>query len=70
MEGVLCDQVSHPDRTPGSGGRKSFELTNFVTTLPLVQSTGLEPLASPPSAKPSAGLGWQPHVRIDRTHFE
>jgi hypothetical protein len=50
-------QMSHLDPTPGSRGGNSFELTNFVTTLSLVQPTGLEPVASPPAAKPSAGLG-------------
>jgi hypothetical protein len=69
-KGSYVIQVSHPDPTPGSRGGKSFELTNFVTTLSLVQSTGLEPLASPPAAKPSTGLGLQPHGRIDRDPLE
>ena len=56
-KGSYVIQVSHPDPTPGSRGGESFELTNFVTTLSLVQPTGLEPLAPPPAARPSAGLG-------------
>ena len=54
MEGVF--QVSRPNPTPGRDG-KSFELTNFVTTLSVVQPTGLEPLPPRPAAKPSAGQG-------------
>ncbi len=56
-KGSYVIQVSHPDTTPGSRGGKSFEVTNFVTTLSFVQPTGLDPLPPPPAAKPSAGQG-------------
>ncbi len=54
VEGAF--QVSRPNPTPGRDG-KSFELTNFATTLSVVQPTGLEPLPPRPAAKPSAGQG-------------
>jgi hypothetical protein len=56
-KGSYVIEVSHPDPTSGSRDGKSFELTNFVTTLSFVQPTGLDPLPTPPPAKPSAGQG-------------
>lgn len=51
--GAYAIEVAHADRTPGIRDGKTFEATNFVTTLSLVRADGLEPPPPPPAAKPN-----------------
>lgn len=50
--GLYVLEVQHADRTPGKRGDDAYDVVNYVTSLSVVQPSGLEPLPPPPPAKP------------------
>ena len=50
--GVYVLEVQHADKTPGKVGDEAYDLTNYVTSLTVMQRQGVEPLPAPPPAKP------------------
>jgi hypothetical protein len=54
-QGQYVVEVSHVDRTPGERDGEKYDGVNYVTTLTLIQPTGVPPLPAGPAAKPNAG---------------
>ena len=52
-KGAYAIEVGHSDKTPGNRSGQPYDQTYFVTTLTVVQPTGLEPPPPPAAAKPN-----------------
>jgi len=50
--GTYVFEVQHADNDPGKRGDESYDFANYVTSLTIVQTEGIEPLPPPPAAKP------------------
>jgi uncharacterized GH25 family protein len=50
--GTYVFEVKHDDNDPGKRGEEAYDFANYVTSLTVVQSQGIEPLPTPPPAKP------------------
>lgn len=50
--GTYVLEVHHDDKTPGKRGEESYDVMNYVTSLTVVRSRGLEPLPALPAAAP------------------
>ena len=54
-QGQYVIEVSHAERTPGERKGEKYDAINYVTTLTLVQPTGVAPLPAGPAAEPNPG---------------
>ncbi|MDR2092370.1 MAG: DUF4198 domain-containing protein [Azoarcus sp.] len=54
-QGQYVVEVSHIDRTPGERKGEKYDGINYVTSLTLVQPTGIAPLPAGPVATPNPG---------------
>ncbi len=52
-KGTYVLELSHSDKQPGQRGTDSYDRASYVTSLTLVQPTGLPPLAAVPAATPN-----------------
>lgn len=51
--GTYVLELGHTDKQPGQRGTDSYDRASYVTSLTLVQPTGLPPLAAVPAATPN-----------------
>lgn len=54
-QGQYVVEVSHIDRTPGERDGEKYDGISYVTTLTLVQSSGIAPLPAGPAVRPNPG---------------
>jgi hypothetical protein len=50
--GTYVLEVHHADKTPGKRGEEAYDVANYVTSLTVTKSQGLEPVPPPPAAAP------------------